>query len=309
MNDADRSDPAVPGASTLRALVLRARLPLAVAIIAATTLVIAFGAGRAVRDIPPDDVRSIASAAVGARAGEYPAELSRAADALAATSGYRFEVIQETWRERRSDSPTFDPPLPVESGQPAATLMPGENDLRRFQNFLVGRGFVRSDGFFQEIRSGYTPGEVTVEGGQILIVTMVRDGRGWQNKGDGWQASQELPGSGMDPTSARLFPDLLRNIIGPTRTETGGVLRFSGAIDPIDYPGVLSSDGLSFTASPVPVEVTLDDQGRVSQLKARAINVNVTEFDLTSVVSLTFSYEAPGELPVPSPIITPDDEP
>ncbi len=244
----------------------------------------------------------------------YPAALVEAAGALEAATapggvGYTFEAVQRQVVRRKADGPGVpvtdpaDPQLVV--GHVEALYVSG----------TTSRGARTPAAFWMAMRAG--PGENAApdfDRGSLLAAVLERDGRLWRTDGPGWFETDVSPGQGMDPLTAARLPYLLRRLGSPTdiglETIGGQALHhYAGVAAAADYPGVVASDGLVFTSSPVAVELWLDAANRLVTLRGQALNLNETGFELVVASSVTFGYGAPGAPPDPVPTLAPPPVP
>jgi hypothetical protein len=244
----------------------------------------------------------------------YPAQLAAAADALAAATGaagagYRFDVTQrqvEYPRPGGSMIPIVDPANP-------------KSILRRvdhlYVNTVLARGAAAPGAFWMEMR--YGPDETTApnyDTSPTMFQVIAKNGGLWRNDGMGWYATSVSPGVGMDPATASLLPQLLRSVTNATNegsdtVDGQAVRRYGGMVDVTSFPGVVASDGASFTESPISVRLWIDEADRLVQLEGRARNLNESTVDLKIVTTIRFSYEAAGAAPEPLPTVAPPADP
>jgi hypothetical protein len=249
---------------------------------------------------------SVAEAVPIFPAGSPPEKLAVAATELEAAvdergTGYRFEIVQTQTLFARPGGPLIDVPDPADR---RASL--GLVDELVVAQYLE-RGIVTPAGFWSEIREG--PGgdvEPNFATGTRVFGALVTGGTAWRDDGDGWYETDVLPGIGLDPLTAAKLPDLLRNATEPTLTGTGSdagraveELRATGRL--VDIPGVVAADGLSFTEIREPIEIRLDNAGRLAALRIIARNTNQTTYDLIVETTIRFLYGGVGPLPGPEP--------
>jgi hypothetical protein len=253
----------------------------------ALLVLLSFGLGAAVGFVGGRAPADHASRELGSAAAHIERRLAVGGE------GFGFVVVSKAWLYARS--------------HPQQSSSLGDSPDRRFIRGVFSRGAAGPGGFWSEIRGGIEPGDrVDFSRGFPLYRTLEREGRLWRNDADsGWYETDVLPGLGMDPISARRLPYLLRRLDGVRELGAQGDLRhFGGLADPVDYPGVVVSDGLSFTSAPVDIEAWVDSAGRLGRLFARARNLNEVRGDLVIEVQVFFDYASPVVFPEPSPLAT-----
>jgi hypothetical protein len=236
----------------------------------------------------------------------YPPALVAAAKVFEAATasggtGYRFDVVQ-----RQVEYPRPSGPLPavVDPSSPTTILRRADH---LFVNSIVSRGRVSPSAFWMEMRFGPDEDQVgTFDLAPSMFGVIVKGGQMWRNDGAGWFPTDVSPGAGMDPGTASKLPDLLRNLKNARDLGTGAgadatLRHFSGAVDIANFPGVVASDGAKFTESPVAVHLWVDEQDRLVRLEARARNLNEPTFELRIDTVVSFTYQAAGIAPDPSP--------
>lgn len=236
-------------------------------------------------------------------AGCVPAMLSASEDFRARTTtgdGVAFTVAHRTYLRSSDGQPTIA--VADEDKPEASPTMVAEYFARE----VLSRGLISPAGFWNEMREAATPGDA-VDFATLapLYAVIERDGLLWRRDGEGpWIQTGVGVGLGMDAVSAERLPGPLCNLANfadrGTNTVDGVDLRhFSGIADAVDYPGILVSDGLRFTSSPIPFDVWLDASGRMVRFVSAARNLNETEADLMSEVDVRFTYESLVDLPLP----------
>jgi hypothetical protein len=218
----------------------------------------------------------------------YPATLSRAADELRTTPGYAFTVDQTTFIARAGQDTSV-----------SANLTFGVR--------FLSQGIVSPSGFWQVMHQiGQNDPTTISDQSSFSGASLVGPKGQWRDDGNGWVADTDTPpGLGMDPTSAARLPDLLAGLINVAPlASANGLTSFHGLGAPIDYPGVVASDGLSFTKAPLDVIVRLDAQSRLAELDVVAQNLNALPDQMIIDTKVTFDYGASLILPAPSPMAT-----
>jgi hypothetical protein len=251
--------------------------------------------------------------AVGAE-DATPAELTAAAaDVLdAATArggaGYTFEIVQSAAIVAREGSPGIEVGDPAD---PAKVLLVERHDLATY----LERGVVTDAGFASEIRQGAVDGTKGDgwEAAPMELAALVVDGVTYRNDGSGWYETSQPPGIGLDPASARLLPDMLRNLERTTEApavegttdelaELVPARTLAGTAAVADLPGIIAVDLAEATELIEPVTLAFDADGRLIGLRAVARNIHFTAHDLLVTTVITFAYpdRAPA-LPEPEP--------
>jgi hypothetical protein len=247
-----------------------------------------------------------------------PAELTTAAadvlDQAGAVggAGYTFSVVQSAAMVAREGSEGIEVGDPAD---PTKVLLVERHDLATY----LERGVVSDAGFASEIRRSaddLTKGDGW-DGAPMELAALVVDGVMYRNDGAGWYETSQPPGIGLDPASARLLPDMLRNVEGtadapvsegatdalterladlqPARTLAG-----TARVD--DLPGIIAVDLAEATELIEPVSLAFDADGRLIGLKAVARNIHVETHDLVITTVITFEYpERAPALPKPEP--------
>jgi hypothetical protein len=246
--------------------------------------------------------------AAGAATGLTPPELTQAAAvALEAAhakgfGGITFEIVQTATLHAKAGGPKIDLPDPNSRGS-----------LGLADQYQVGsvieRGTYTSDGFWMEMRDGPTGGEKPdFEHATYQFGAIAKSGKTYRNDGDGWYATDQPPGIGLDPTTAALLPSLLRNAANPIDAGTdligaSPVREVAAAANVADVPGIVAVDGKEFTSITSPVTFAFDDQGRLVRLSVTAKNTNETVYDLFVETEITFAYPSSAP-PIPDPAPT-----
>ena len=170
---------------------------------------------------------------------------------------------------------------------------------------LSGRGSATEDSFFGEWFNGTDAQGLPAFDGDVAYSGLVVDGELWRrdersdDAGLGWLAAPDIPGFGVDPISIRELPHLLRNLQDATLlgVDQDGH-HWTGITSAVWYPGAVAVDGAPFTASPIAVELWLDDSDHLVGLFAVARNVNETTYQLLCVDRINFHF---GSAPAPIP--------
>lgn len=251
------------------------------------------------------------SAPLGAGAGSRTAtELKADAATVLETAlakggaGVTFEIVQRSTMHAKEGGPKIEVPDPVDRTKSLG--LADEYPL----GSLIERGAVTPDGFWMEMRTGPAPGAEPDWAAEYQFGAIVRDGKTWRNDGEGWYETDTPPGIGLDPRTAALLPQLLRNATEPSDEGTtsldGRSVRQVDATGRVaDVPGIVAVDGEAFTELKDPLEFSFDDQGRLVAIRSVARNTNVTDFDLLVETVIELAYPAAAEpLPEPSPVLT-----
>lgn len=247
-----------------------------------------------------------------------PTELTTtAADVLDQASapggaGYTFSIIQSAALVAREGSEGIEVGDPAEPGK---VILVERHALATY----LERGVVTDAGFHAEIRRGaddLTKGDGW-DGAAMELAALVRDGVTYRNDGAGWYETSQPPGIGLDPTSARLLPRMLRSVEGVADAPAA-----AGAVDALadrlvdlrpartlagtaavaDLPGIIAVDLAEATELSGPVTLAFDADGRLIGLRAIARNIHVEVHDLviTTVITIAYPDRSPG-LPRPEP--------
>lgn len=239
--------------------------------------------------------------------GTVPGAILRAADDFDSRlggAGISFEAVQQqTLHAHPGGSPLADPNAP--SANPTDTVYM-ERDL--------SHGFAKRDVYYAEIRGGYAPDAPSDWSiGTFEFGLLIRDGNAWRNNDAGWLPASmtNVPGLGVDPFTLSKLGHMLRSLAsvsdeGADMVNGIRVERYSGLADSAGWPGIIASDGLTFTSSPINVEVWLGPGDHLLRLAGTARNLNSTDADLIVKVDVTFGDQVPATLPEPSPLGSPD---
>lgn len=247
-----------------------------------------------------------------------PAELTAtAADVLDGArapggAGYTFDIVQTAALVAREGSPGIEIGDPAD---PTTVILVGRHPLATY----LERGAVTDAGFTSEIRRGAddpTKGDGW-DAAPMELAALVLNGVTYRNDGSGWYETSEPPGIGLDPTSARLLPGMLRTIERPTDapatdgavdalverlTDRQPARTLAGASTVADLPGIIAVDLAEATELIEPVTLAFDDDGRLIGLRAVARNVHFKAHDLVITTVITFAYPADAPaLPRPEP--------
>jgi hypothetical protein len=235
-----------------------------------------------------------------------------AADGLEAAmgaggAGISFEVVQRNTLYAKEGGPRIEQTAPDDQTKVVAVV----DELYLFS--VITRGGVTADAFWMEMRGTQAP-IADFSAAEYFARVLEQDGKLWRDDGFGWYLTDESPGVGMDPVTARLLPSLLRSLdkaasIEPIQLDGRLAQGIRGTSVPAAYPGVIAADGAAFTETSFAVDCWFDEQGRLVRLEARAKNLNQTTYDLLSTTVVTFSYGAPGDPPEPTPLMAPEVPP
>lgn len=217
-------------------------------------------------------------------------------------TGFAFTVDSRSTLRAREGGPKIEVPDPTDRYK----------SLGLADEYYVGgsiaTGFVEGDGdYLLQMRQGPASAKAApdFEKATATLTALVRDGVEYRDDGDGWYATDQLPGIGLDPATIAKLPTLLREATGAVDTEPSLVgnellpaLTATGKV--ADVPGLMAIDAAPFTELIEPIAFAFDGEGRLAQLTATMRNTNSDTFDLIVVTTITFRYDAPpGELPDP----------
>jgi hypothetical protein len=222
-------------------------------------------------------------------------------------SGVTFEVTQRNTLYAKSDGPRIAVTAPDDQTKVVAFV----DEL--YVNTIFSRGGITADVFWMEMR-GVQDQSADFDKAPFFARVLERDGTIWRDDGVGWYVTDESPGVGMDPATARLLPTLLRELKDSVALDAGIVdgkvsPRLNAKSEPASFPGVIAADGMAFTEPSFDVECWFDDQGRLVRLIASARNLNQTTFDLVAETVVTITYGPPGDPPTPDPTRAPEVAP
>lgn len=254
----------------------------------------------------------VGPAAAGAQ-GDVDSLRAGAAESLEAAlrpggSGITFEVVQRNTLYAKSEGPRIAVTAPEDQTKVVSVV----DEL--YVNSVFSRGGITADAFWMEMRGAQDPAAEFDKGAFFFTRVLDRDGVLWRDDGAGWYVTDESPGVGMDPVTARLLPTLLRDLAEAKALEPG---LSDGKVSPrigarstaASFPGVIAADGASFTDPSFDVECWFDDQGRLIRLEASARNLHQTTFDLVAETVVTLTYGPPGDPPLPDPTMAPEVPP
>lgn len=181
----------------------------------------------------------------------------------------------------------------------------------------ISRGYANSTTFVQEIRHSNDPSTLGIfELAVSDFSTVVKDGVVWRNEGDGYFATSRAltPGLGIDPFTLTQLPDLLRNLrpvkdLGDETVDGRSLHHYQGEGDAADWPGIVASDGLAFTESPIEIDVWLDSNDRLVRLQGVTRNLAETDAVLLITTTVTFADGLPAVLAEPEPKLVGSPEP
>lgn len=240
-----------------------------------------------------------------------PTELrAAAADALDTAlapggRGFGFDVLQRTTLFAKPDGPKIELHTPEDP-----TTITGVVDEYAVGTIL-SRGAVTHDAFWMDISVAGQDQPADFSAAAFFARVLERGGKLWRDDGAGWYVTDESPGVGMDPASARALADLLRSLtdakaLEPTAFDGRLLSGISGTATPDAYPGVIAADGAAFTEKAFALDCWFDPEGRLVRLEAHARNLNQETYDLVADTVVTFSYGAPGDPPDPNPTMAPE---
>jgi hypothetical protein len=249
----------------------------------------------------------------GAAAGAAPAAPEALRDAGAAGleaalgpggTGISFEVVQQSTLHAKTDGPRIELHDPADS-----TKVTGVVDEYQVGTVL-SRGGATAAAFWMEMSISRDQ-KADFETAELFARVIERDGKLWRDDGNGWYLTDESPGVGMDPVSARALAGTLRSLTGikaaePVAFDGQVLVGLTGTSTPDAYPGVIAADGASFTEKSFGVELRFDASGRLVRLEAIARNINQETYDLVVTTVVTISYGSLGDPPDPSPTMAPE---
>lgn len=227
-------------------------------------------------------------------------------------TGFTFSIVQSAALVARAGQPGIEVGDPADPGK---VILVERHDLATY----LERGVVTDAGFHAEIRRGaddLTSGDGW-DDAAMELAALVRDGVTYRNDGAGWYETSQPPGIGLDPTSARLLPRMLRSVEGVADASAaegapGALVDRLAALRPArtlagtaavaDLPGIIAVDLAEATEFIEPVTLAFDADGRLIGLRAIARNVHYQAHDLVITTVITFAYpdRSPG-LPGPEP--------
>jgi hypothetical protein len=258
---------------------------------------------------------SILVLAVALGAGSYPSTLSSGARNFETAigpggAGLRFQVIQRQTEDARPGGPL----VPVLDAADPSVVIGATDHL--YVNSVLARGAITPGAFWMEMRFGPTTESAVADfdTSPFLWAVIYQPPNLWRNDGVGWYETDVSPGVGMDPVTAVKLPQALRNLktitdLGLTTLNGISVRHFSASVDVVNLPGVIASDGASFTETPFPIDLWLDSSNRLVQLQARTRNLNEPDFLLKIDTVVTFTWASPGIVPDPLPTMAPGAQP
>lgn len=182
---------------------------------------------------------------------------------------------------------------------------------------VSGRGAATGVAFYAEWFNGTDENGAPTFQGDPAYLALSHGGALWRRDamtdaaGLGWVPSSDIPGFGVDPSSLRDLPELLRRLdqVTDLGTDADGH-HWQGVIDPLWYPGAVAVDGAAFTGSSISVELWLDDQDRLVATFAVARNLNEAAYQLLCIDRVRFDYATVPSIPdAPTPAATPEVTP
>ena len=254
----------------------------------------------------------IRTATVSGATPQPDALRQQAADSLDAAlarggSGIAFEVVQVSTLQAKPDGPRIELHDPADP-----TKVTGVADEYQIGTVL-SRGSATGDAFWMEI-SIARDGKASFDSAELFARVLERDGKLWRDDGRGWYVTDESPGVGMDPATARSLAGALRSMTDvkaaePLSADGRTLAGIQATTTSEAYPGVIAADGASFTEKAFTIETWYDDQGRLVRFEASARNLNQETYDLIVTTSVTISYGSPGDPPEPNPTMAPEPLP
>jgi hypothetical protein len=254
----------------------------------------AFGSGGLPTD--PATLLSDASTKIAARTAKSGA-------------GFTFAVEQRTSIDQRAGGPAVEIPDPADRHKSLGTT-----DHLEVAS-LIAQGAVRADGsYWLEMRDGPAPGGTPdYNAATYRFGALVIGGKLYRNDGDGWYATSNLPGIGLDPKTIALLPTMLKGVANASLMSEGknlaaaAVAGVRGNSTAAAIPGLIAPDAVAFTELNQPLDIGFDGQGRLASIHAIARNTNLDGFDMLVETTITFSYPllAP-DIPNAEPLIDPN---
>lgn len=247
--------------------------------------------------------------------GAYPPALTAAATAFENAMGpggpgLRFDVVQHQTVDAKPDGPLIPILDPSDPSQVVGTTE------HLYVNSVLARGAVAPGAFWMEMRLGPTleSAPAVFDTAPFLWAVIYQPPNLWRNDGFGWYPDTVSPGVGMDPLTAAKLPLALKNLtsisdLGAETLAGVSVHHYQAQVDVANFPGVIASDGASFTETPFPVDLWLDTSNRLVQLEARARNLNEPDYLLRVDTVITFTWLAAGAVPEPVPTAGPSPHP
>ena len=222
-------------------------------------------------------------------------------------SGISFEVVQTSTIHAKPDGPRIELHDPADP-----TKITGVVDEYQVGTVL-SHGGAKAGAFWMDISIARDQ-QADAETAELFTRIVERDGTLWRDDGRGWYPTDESPGVGMDPATARALAGALRSLtdikaVEPASVDGRTLAGLSGISTPEAYPGVIAADGAAFTEKTFGVELRFDDAGRLVQLEASARNLNQETYDLIVTTVVTISYGSPGDPPDPTPTMAPEPLP
>lgn len=247
---------------------------------------------------PPDALERLAATAAGLEQATAPGG-----------PGYRFTVLQTATLHQR----TSGDPIPV--ADPADPHKVVGTASEAYVTSMISAGVVAPDGFWMEMRLGPTPGKPPDFAASPVVFTVIEGPDGTaRNDGQGFYDTDQSPGMGMDPVTAKAFPRLLAGQtkladLGAAEVDGATLHGFAGTAAREDFPGVVAADGLAFTEATFPIEVWFDADGRLVRVVARARNLNQDVWDLVLETVVSLDFTPAGTRPASQPAFDPAAKP
>ena len=222
-------------------------------------------------------------------------------------SGIRFEVSQVSTLYAKPDGPRIELRDPAD---PQKVI----GSVDEYQvGTVLSQGGATAEAFWMDM--SIARGEqADFETAELFARVLERDGKLWRDDGRGWYETDESPGVGMDPVTARALAGALRSMaeakaVEPASFDGRTLAGIAGTSTPEAYPGVIAADGAAFTEKTFGVTCRFDEDGRLVRLEASARNLNQETYDLIVTTVVTISYGSPGDPPDPTPTMAPEVPP
>ena len=217
------------GARAVSAVVGLAIIVVAIALIllvrTQTGLPSAFGLGQAT-SMTPDELRESGAAAIEGAIAE-------------GGEGLTFEVVQRSTLYAKPNGPKIE----LRSPEDPKTVV-GVVDEYQI-GAILSRGGVTADAFWMDML--IARGEaIDFSSAELFARVLESDGKLWRDDGVGWYLTDESPGVGMDPATARALSGLLRSLgavtaLAPAAYDGRVLPGIRGTSTPDAYPGVTTT--------------------------------------------------------------------
>ena len=167
-------------------------------------ILVAVFAVRAVTGLPPADPRIGASLAAADRLSLAADQLSTAV--AAGGSGFTFTVVERSTLRSRAAGPLIEIPDPNDRYKSLGFAS------SYYAGSVIADGSVTPNGLWLEMRRGPASpdGAPDFDASPVTIQALTRSGVTWRNDGDGWYATDQPPGIGLDTQTIALLPSFLR---------------------------------------------------------------------------------------------------